>query len=324
MKEIGGYFGLEINPTYDFPHSEGLLLNSGRTALQCLIESKNDVKCVHLPYYTCHSVADVLDRVGVEKRFYSINDKLEIEEDLIGSDSLHDGEYLIVNNYFGLKDQYIASLSKRFAGHLIVDNSQALFAESLKNVPTYYSPRKFLGIPDGGILCYSQASPVVEKLEKDTSYDRCSHLLMRYDLGASGGYNAFHENGKKLSESGCKRMSSLTEALLRSVDYKWVKERRSHNFEYLHKKLKSTNLLNLNEVGMGLCPLVYPYLTTDKKMKKRMIENKIFCATYWPNVFEWCKEESMEWTLADCLTSLPIDQRYDESDMQYILSVINK
>lgn len=75
---------------------------------------------------------------------------------------------------------------------------------------------------------------------------------------------------------------------------------------------------------MGLCPLVYPYLTTDKKMKKRMIENKIFCATYWPNVFEWCKEESMEWTLADCLTSLPIDQRYDESDMQYILSVINK
>ena len=53
-----------------------------------------------------------------------------------------------------------------------------------------------------------------------------------------------------------------------------------------------------------------------------MIENKVFVATYWPNVLEWTDEDSVEYEMAEKLVPLPIDQRYSAADMHYILSVL--
>ena len=70
------------------------------------------------------------------------------------------------------------------------------------------------------------------------------------------------------------------------------------------------------------CPLVYPYFTDDSTLKKKLIENKIFVATYWPNVYEWCKEESLEYQFADKIVAIPIDQRYGEEEMEYVIEKI--
>ena len=36
--------------------------------------------------------------------------------------------------------------------NLIIDNAQAFFAKPLLGIDTFYSPRKFVGVSDGGIL----------------------------------------------------------------------------------------------------------------------------------------------------------------------------
>lgn len=317
MKEIGGYFGLETPGRYDFPHDKGVLLNSGRSALRYLLLSLGDVRRVWIPYYTCHTVADVVDGLGIKRSFYHVNEQLEIADHI----RLAEGEYVIATNYFGLKDDYIATLPKEYGGHLIVDNAQAWYAAPLDGVPTLYSPRKYVGVPDGGIACNPGPHAVCEECPTDTSYDRCAHLLLRHDLGAAAGYGAFHDDSRLLAEAGMRRMSRLTQTLLQSVDYERVRSKRLRNFQTLDSALSSSNRLDMERIGMGRCPLIYPYLPADGNLRSTMIDHKVFCATYWPNVLQWCADDALEHQLAGSIVALPIDQRYGEEDMKRIVSI---
>ena len=115
---------------------------------------------------------------------------------------------------------------------LIVDNAQAFFASPIEGVDTFYSARKFFGVPDGAYL-YTDKFLNVE-LEQDVSCQRCEHLLRRIDEGAERGYEAFRRNDDALNNQPIKKMSQLTESILMGVDYKIVVEQRRGNFNYLH------------------------------------------------------------------------------------------
>lgn len=318
MKDIGGYFGLELPRCGGFPHDDGVLLNSGTSALQYLLQSLDGVRRVWTPYYTCHTVSDAIGMLGIECRHYHVNLNLEMAESI----EVSQGDYIIANNYFGLKDTYIRALCNHYRGHIIVDNAQALFAEADNGVPTFYSPRKFAGIADGGIACNGGSHFDASALERDRSSDRCSHLLLRHDISAGGGYAAFRENSAKVEQAGLRRMSKLTEAMMRAIDFGQIRKRRQRNFRLLHDALAHSNRLDMQQVGTGNCPLVYPYLAGTPRLKRHMIERHVFCATYWPSVLQRCQPDTVERQLADNLVALPIDQRYDDSDMTHILQLI--
>ena len=148
-----------------------------------------------------------------------------------------------------------------------------------------------------------------------------SHLLKRVDLGAEVGYQDFRKNDDALCNQGIKKMSKLTEALLLGFDYNGAKKKRRENYFYLDKVLGDSNLIQL-EMDKEMVPMVYPYLTTDASLKKKLIENKIFVATYWPNVFEWCKDGDLEYSFAQNICFLPIDQRNGIEEMDAIISII--
>ena len=70
--------------------------------------------------------------------------------------------------------------------------------------------------------------------------------------------------------------------------------------------------------------MVYPYRVREgADIRKKLIVDKIYVATYWPNVFQWCASDALECRLADDILPLPIDQRYGSCDMERILNVIN-
>ena len=314
LKEIGGYFELELSNRHYFPHSEGTCLNSGRNALEYVLRSIPAISRIWLPYYTCEVVLEPLKKMEIPYSFYAINDCLELKE-LI---DLKPDEYLLVTNYFGIKDSYIRQLSQIYGAQLIVDNAQAYYCDPIAGIKTVYSPRKFVGVPDGGIAFVSNGCDV-EQFEIDCSYNRCSHLLKRYDLGASGGYTDFRDNSHELVNQPIRRMSHLTAALLSNIDFVSIRQRRIENFNYLHQVLGASNLLGISDVEEFACPMVYPYYTDNVSLKKKLIENKVFVATYWPNVMRWCKPTDVEYKLADRILALPIDQRYTTKDMQQIV-----
>lgn len=315
-KPIGGYFELELKRGGHFPHEDAVLVNSGRNAIQYILRALGEVKHVYVPYFTCDSAIEPIIILDIPHTFYKINEELRIAEDI----QLNDGEYLIYTNYYGIMDDYCIELASKYRNRLIIDNAQGYFAKHIDGINTAYSPRKFVGLPDGG-MAYSNKS--VEVLEQDCSYDRCSHLLKRYDLGAGGGYEDFHTNSKKLHNLPIKKISELTFSILSGIDYESVKEKRRNNFKILHDALRTTNkLAPVIDSATYEVPLVYPYLSEEASLKKYLISNKIFVATYWPNVLEWCKESDIEYRLAQNVIAIPIDQRYGAGDMNRIIETI--
>lgn len=318
MRPIGGYFELEHSPHLGFLHDAGVLLNTGRNALEFVLRSLPEVSHLWIPFYTCSAILEPVNKLKIPFSFYRIDEHFELRESL----SLQAGDYLIYTNYFGIKDAYVGKLAEQYGYRLIVDNAQAWFAEPIPGVSAIYSPRKYIGVPDGGVA-FSSFGIDIDQFEEDYSYDRCLHLLKRIDLGPEGGYKDYTLNESTLSNQPIRRMSLLTRHLLGASDSEHVKEIRLSNFDYLKKSLDDLNLLVFAEDSFQ-CPMVYPFLSRDYTLKEWLIANKIYVASYWPNVLKWDIPSSFEYRLAQDLVCLPVDQRYGESEMERIVELIKQ
>lgn len=317
IKAIGGYFELELGVGRGFMHSNATMWGSGRIAEEVVLRSLSPISKLWIPYFTCQVVLEPIKRLNIPYSFYHIDKNLEITQIIeLGKD-----EYLLYTNYFGIKDKYVDTLADKYKERLIVDNAQALYAIPLNYYNAIYSPRKFVGIPDGGIA-YSSRSIDPDEFGVDISYDRCSHLLKRLDCVPSFGYDDFRENSRKLATLPVLQMSKLTKALLMSIDLEFVKEKRRRNFEYLHEELKIINGFKVPNISSFNCPLIYPFLSSNEDLRQFLISNNVFVATYWPNVLEWCNTGDLEYDLAKKMLPLPIDQRYDLGDMEQIIKLI--
>jgi hypothetical protein len=306
---IGGYLEFELRNNSMF-HENAINVNSGRNALRFLIRIKN-IKKIKIPFYICDAVRDVLVEENVSFTHYGINSEL-----LPNADFTEDDCVLFVN-YFGLLDNKLYDIIKQ-TKNPIVDNSQAFFSTTFSDCDSFYSPRKFFGVPDGGILltkCDNRCN-----LSLDVSFSRCMHLLKRADLSAEEGFGDYQKNENLISTLPLCLMSNLTEKILKNIDYGYVKQKRIDNFNYLHEQLHGINELII-ENGK-CCPLVYPLLINNNSIRDLLIENKIYCAKYWDDVVKYCDDSMFEYLLSNKLIALPIDQRYSLEHMELIVKNI--
>lgn len=320
IKAIGGYFEIADKDLEGGRMPvDGIALNTCRNALEYIILQLADAKRVFVPYYTCEAVIEPLKRLSVEYVFYHINEQLEIADEIL----LKDGDYLIANNYFGIKDAYIAQLAERYGERLIVDNAQALFAPVIPGIKAAYSTRKYVGVADGG-FAVGVSADLAFSYEIDNSDGRDSHLYIRKKKGAEAGFKDYQANESRLDNQTIKRMSPQTESILSQIDYDTLIERRRQNYQYLCKELGEKNLLRLPSMDSFVCPMVYPFMSDDESLRTRLIQNKVFVARYWPNVLEWCYEGSLEFKLANGILPLPIDHRYNEIEMNIIIQILKQ
>lgn len=319
MKEIGGFFEWELPKTNGkFLHSENILLNSGRHALEyILLSNRERVKKVWLPSYTCNSLLQPLNRLKIDFETYDINLNLEIDD----IPPLQEQDFIIVNNYFGIKDPYVNQLVSLFKDKIIIDQTQAWYAQEIPGIKAFYSPRKYFGIPDGGIAC-GVLNSLSDTLPRDISQERCRHLLKRLDTSASDGYEDFKQSSLMLCEAPLLKMSNLTKSLLESIDMPRVKDIRKDNFQHLHSALSHINSFSIPEKESFECPMVYPLITDIPGLRQRLINRKIYVATYWPHILALSPRLSPASYLAANLIPLPIDQRYGPDEMNFIIQTI--
>ncbi len=316
-KPIGGYLELELNDFGSVYHDNAVAVNSGRNALEYILLANNYQK-IYIPYYTCDVMLQPLKRQNISFEFYYLNRDFTPKMGL-----LKKGEALLYVNYFGLFENIIPELFKKYS-NIIVDNSQAFYSKRYKSIPTFYSPRKFFGLPDGGFIYPNQK--IIKKLKCDKSGNRMGHLILRIDDSTEKGYQLFLENDKKIDYLPLRKMSKLTEKLLRNINFEEVRNRRNENFYFFHKLLKHSNKLSyLLEKSLINGPMIYPFLRENNLiLREKLIKNKIFVATYWPNVIQWIGNEKVfEKTLVNDLIALPIDQRYGKKDLIKIVKLIN-
>lgn len=305
MKEIGGYIELD-KYTGDMLHDDGIKLNCGRNALAYIIKAKN-IKKINMPKFMCDSNDRILSENNVEVVYYNVG--LDFKPQVKN----RDGWLYVVNFYGQLSNEYIASLGE----NIIVDNAQAYFQEPIQGVDTLYTCRKFFGVSDGAIL---YTDKYIEVVQKDESYKRMNFLLGRFERTAGEFYQEYVDNNHLFNGEPIKTMSKLTDNLLHGIDYQAIQKIRTDNFAYLNSKFASINKLNLRiPKGAFMYPL---YLDNGFELRKKLQELKIFIPTLWPAVFNLCSKDELEYDMAKNILPIPVDQRYQVEDMEYIVNTI--
>lgn len=317
-KAMGGYFELELDRTsHPYPGATGF--NSARSAFQAVLLARAPRR-VWLPHFICSVVSDAALAVNVEVFRYRLDPALNIVE----PPALQADEMLLYVDYFGIKSDYVyRTLAPRYADRLIVDNSQALFSAPAEGIATIYSPRKFVGVPDGGWLLNGPPGP--RPVAADCSVERLSALIGRLVDGPEAHYQDFQANENALSLEGLKGMSAVTERLLAGVNFPRVQVRRIENFAYVHERLAAINHLAL-PMDRPVAALCYPLLLDSGEaadaLRRDLLSRRIFVPCYWREVVDNDTAPEWEKTLSRRLLPLPVDQRYGTDDMQRLASLI--
>lgn len=316
---VGGYFELELPPPASIPYPEALIFQSARAGFMALL-AVGAPRHVWMPRYTCDVMLHTLDQAGVSYSFYNLNHDLTIKDDI----ALLDNEWLVYVNYFGLCTTIQQDILKRFNPQQVVfDNAQAFFSPPLDCLATLYSPRKFFGIPDGGLLVTTLNISAPETSD-EASLQRSTHLLQRLGAGAEVGYQAYQRAEKSLDDSVPKGMSLLTSRLLSSIDFGWVRTRRDTNFCFLHSRLSTFNEMLIGETSVrgALC---YPLLVSrGEGLRNELVRNRIYTARYWPDCRQRTDELSVERRMCDLLIAIPCDQRYGIDELQRVVDVVEQ
>lgn len=317
MKDaIGGYFPLELPRKQLEYHAGAGHFNTARAAFYALIKA-GIPDAVWMPRWICDAMLSPLLELNVPVHFYSLDEDLNPEAAL----SIAPGEWLLYVNYFGICDRQEQALLKRFnPAQLIFDRSQAFFASPQQGLAAIYSPRKFFGVPDGGLLL--STIPVIQPEHRaEEPLPGTEHLLQRLALGAEAGFVAYQQAENTLSTLPGTAMSVLTRRLLETIDYPFVEQARLRNFRYLHKRLRHLNAMSVPE-ELAYAPLCYPFLIRQKGLRESLYEARIYTATFWQDAAVRMDEGDYEQTLINYLIPLPVDQRYDLADLETLVENI--
>lgn len=312
MKEYGGYIELDRYAGEEY-YKNLIKLNCGRSALAYLIEAKR-IEKIYLPYWLCSSIRNVCQKYNLDIHFYHVGLDFRPQLDW---ERIQDETYVYIVNYYGqLTDEYFLEVKEKHE-KIIVDNAQAFFQKPLYGIDTIYTCRKFFGVPDGAYI--STDVRLGRNLEKDISYDRMHFLLGRFEKNASDFYSEYIANNRIFENEDIKEMSTLTQNLLKALDYDQIAMKRYQNMAVMSNLFRNVNQLNIFPVMGGF---MYPLKVKDGNMIRRKLqEKKIYIPTLWSDTFEICNEK-IESKLVNDILPLPIDQRYDNEDMQYIAETV--
>lgn len=324
--EYGGCLWFDIGTKgqdyYDKFKRNRVEVDSGRSAIQYVVE-KYRYKRIWLPIYNCPLVSERIKRVcGLEIIFYNLNEDFSPE---INLEHLRKGDVFLWVNYCGVMQDSlidrIADMQASSAADVIIDNIPAFFSEPRMNVFNIYSCRKFIGVPDGGYLIGNNVEE--DFLQTYKTAQNYLYLLQAIEEGSNAVYPNYQESEKRITEEETVYgMPKLTYRMLCNVDYEQIKETRLRNFHKLHSLLGDRNRIKVN--FLTKTPSVYPYLTRDKGLRQKLLDNKVYISRFWKHVLTNEMANNFEKDLAEYLIPLPIDQRYSEEDMQNITEILEE
>lgn len=318
MKNIGGFFELELPEGDTLYHDEALALSTGRACIHFVMKARKPSK-VYVPFYCCDALFEPLEKLQIKYEFYSIDSNLEV----VNPPKLNSGELIICCDFFGVKTNYIRKLADYYGEQLVIDNTHAFFQKRLyPKIASFTSARKYFGVPDGAFLYSPDQNNLKVTIPQhiNISLNHSIHRLLELQELA---YEEYIKYEKSLG-SEIEKISILSKRLLSLVDYKSVRLKRNENYRNYHEILQSINVLNIS--GDEKDCFCYPLLLEKPIDKKRLYEHGIFIPNLWLDTIR--RKESTNYPtackLSEELLPLPIDHRYDSTDIERVCSILSK
>lgn len=320
MKEYGGYLPLELNLSDEFYKTncnfEVRRYNSGRGAIYQAV-ADSGAKRVWLPIYLCDTVQNYLHNKGIIIEFYNIDEQF-MPEDI----NEKEDDIVVWPSYFGtVSIEKIRIVVSKYA-NLIIDNTQGFYVPPQEGCYNIYSCRKFFGVPDGAYLITNRFNKKYIKLGCSNSISTMKYLLDAIETSTNNAYKESLKNEERIAAEDVSGMSKVTIRILKSIDYGMVSKIRLENYSIYNEKLHKYNELQMYCPEYG--PMVYPFLFKSERLRDYLVENKVYVPQWWKAVIENVSANSWERYLSRYLIPLPIDQRYDMNDIEYIANMVMK
>lgn len=320
--EFGGYLSLELKKGNNYFEKDKTLFfrefNSGRGAIVAVLNAVA-VSKVFIPFYNCHYVEETLEYNGFTVEKYLLDDAF-----LPIIYNFSEDDWLLYIDYFGLCNNDLKSKIASKYRNVIFDNTQSFYALPIQGdrVFNVYSCRKFFGTSDGSYLVWKNSIRINEQYEKDISWERSKYLLKSIEIGTNGAYQDSLESENEIGYT-VKEMSVLTQKIMNSIDYDYVREIRRRNFMMLHAHLQHINEMNITIQEYNV-PMIYPLMISKTEIRPKLIEEKIYIPQWWKYLLEILPETTLEHKLSKYLLPLPIDQRYSIEEMNAMIKIVER
>jgi hypothetical protein len=316
-KTYGGFFPIDlpsvIRTSRSTEHLAGCLrFYSARSAIAELIRA-NGISDVLVPGYLCPAVNQAVLHAGATCRTFRVSPGFTVDPvDLIkaaGQDTL-----VIMAGYFGvyMPDPGALEDLMDFAGcRVLLDYAQALYAPCPDRFAAVYSPRKFLGVTDGGLLVAGRSSRLETPPEPQRKVDptlfgdrmACHSVRLEYPDGDVLGSFRRLEGAMPLDPY---RMSDIATRIFDLFDHDSACAVRLENYNTLSSTLRHS------PPAASSIPLCFPTPVAREvfgAIRRSLLSKGVYVPHYWP-VMEKSSED-----LAETALCLPVDQRYARDDM---------
>jgi hypothetical protein len=300
-------------------------LHNARSALNALWTADRP-RAAWLPAYVCGDVVQAVPQ-GVSIRYFAVDDELQPDVNRLSSD-LRAGDHVLAVDYFGrpparaFQDLVAARRDVRW----VEDRAQALDCGPAWGDWLLYSPRKLIGVPDGGILIPTKAVHPLPMLQTEplTDFGFIAPSLERFEdpeeLQNAGWYERYVHAEATMSP-GRFAMSRLSAAILKGANVNPHVERRQANYRTLHARLERWSFLK--EGQPDFVPLGFPIAVPNAaQLGQRLSQQRIFAARHWKSLPSHPDEHENAHRLAHKLITLPCDYRYTSSDMDLVADAV--
>lgn len=324
---IGGFFGLE--PAGE-ALSQGSVLDrwtrgsgwiafhNARSAVALLVRSLKP-GTVWLPRYLC---GDMDQGAGTSIRRYGASLALELDDPAF-EDALAPGDLVVTVAYFGAPvcGRLRAIAARRPDVTWLEDRAQALVLdEDLPNAWRLYSPRKLLGVADGGLLVGPVSRLPLPNLlpppeGHDCAADARAEAVSRGEVGEA--YRLYVEIERNHQASDL-AMSVRTRQILAGTSIEDRAARRRQNFAALDALLQAYAAPIVGRLRGTAAPFGYPLLLREGRdaVAARLAAEGLFCAVHWRALGKTDTSDPVAARLRDGMLTLPLDHRYGPAEME--------
>lgn len=311
---------------------------SGRTSIYYVLKNillKNNVQKVYMPSYSCSSMVQAFNDLGIEVEYYDVyyNEGLKYNIDIED-----DCDIFFAMNYFGYSMTNMEEYIKKFKekGKIVIEDvtHSVLSKKGYSQHSDYLvgSLRKWFPVSSGGfaVAMNSKFELEVENKQNEELIKTKTEAMQnkkQYIENKNSSKEYFlnqYTKSNKILENDYKDYSIDEKSfeIIMGIDLEKIKNQRRENAKLIYEKLK--NVLDIrfliDSYNEDDCLLFVPILIkneTRNDLRDYLISKNIYLPIHWP------QEEKIN-NIFEKELSLVCDQRYNKEQIEeYINLVIN-